>query len=89
MPRANRRQPRSGETKALRDTLHVVVAARGTEPVGLVVDGVLDIVEEDRGAERPRSRPGVLRCSVMREKITEMLDFDALLERALAPERTP
>jgi hypothetical protein len=64
-----------------------VVASRGGERIGLVVDGILDIIEEDRGAERPRSRPGVLRCSVIREKVTELLDLEEILERAAGGRR--
>ena len=82
-----RKRPRTDETK-VRDKVSVVVVSGGGRPVGLIVDGILDIVGEDRGAERPRSRAGVLRCSVIQEKVTEMLDLDELLRVAL-PQEAP
>jgi two-component system chemotaxis sensor kinase CheA len=62
------------------ETVQVVVYARGESPVGLIVGGILDIVEEDGDVHGEPSRPGVSRTTVIQGRVTEMLDVDALLQ---------
>lgn len=73
-----------GEEAAATENLQVIVASSGTRRVGLVVDRVLDIVEESLEQLRPASRGGVRGCAVIRARVTEVLDVDAVLQQAEA-----
>jgi hypothetical protein len=53
-------------------------------PVGLVVDEIVDIVEHTITVRRPATRPGVAFTTVVRDRVTELLDLPALLRRATA-----
>jgi two-component system chemotaxis sensor kinase CheA len=75
-----RSRTRSPSAESESATVPVIVVSRGPRMVGLVVQGILDIVEENLGTLRPSSRPGVLRCAVIRERVTELLDLDELLK---------
>jgi two-component system chemotaxis sensor kinase CheA len=58
----------------------VVCAARGRE-IGLVVDRILDIVEESV-VVRPAEGTGVVGCAVIQQRVTDLLDVDALVSVA-------
>jgi two-component system chemotaxis sensor kinase CheA len=64
-------------------TLSVVVLRNGDRPVGLVVDRILDIVMQDVRVRRPAGRDGVLFAAVVQDKVTEVVDVERLLQRAL------
>ena len=66
--------------------LHVVVQAHQGRPVGLVVDSVLDVVEEEAVLDASRVRPGVAGCAVLQGRITEVLDTGRILALGLAGE---
>jgi two-component system chemotaxis sensor kinase CheA len=53
-------------------------------PVGLLVDEIIDIVDHPITVRRPASRPGVAFTTVLRDRVTELLDLPALLRRANA-----
>jgi two-component system chemotaxis sensor kinase CheA len=53
-------------------------------PVGLVVDEIVDIVDHAITVRRPASRPGVAFTTVVRDRVTELLDLSALLKHAQA-----
>ena len=53
--------------------------------VGLLVESVLDVVEETVAIDPSGARPGVLGRAVIQERITEVLDTNALLAARLAP----
>ncbi|MBI3855370.1 MAG: chemotaxis protein CheA [Planctomycetes bacterium] len=80
------RPPADGEESAPSGKLQVVVISAGGRRTGLVVDRVLDIVEETLDGLRPASRPGIEGCAVIRGRVTEILDVDALLAQAVPPE---
>jgi two-component system chemotaxis sensor kinase CheA len=65
-----------------RDTVHVVVYAGKGQRVGLVVDRILDIAEENIAARFPANRPGVLFTAVIQGHVTEFLDVEGILRSA-------
>jgi len=81
--RKARRAP-EGEPAAPEGTLHVVVQEHEGRTMGLVVESVLDVVEEDAVLDASRVRPGVAGCAVIQGRITEVLDTGRVLALALA-----
>jgi two-component system chemotaxis sensor kinase CheA len=61
------------------ETLQVLVLENQQQSFGLVVNEILDIVESTLDPQSPSTRAGVLHCSVISERVTELLDVDALL----------
>ena len=61
--------------------LQVIVCAAGERPVGLVVDEVLDIVEQQIVPEPIARRSGVLASAVIKQRVTDVLDVDTLVAR--------
>jgi len=64
------------------DMLQLVVFSHDNAHVGLIVDQILDIVEEELVNRRPPGRPGVLGSVVLSGRVTELLDVEAALRRA-------
>ena len=56
--------------------------AQQERPVGLIVERILDIVEQDTSVQGPSSRPGVECTAVIQGHVTEMLDVEALIRTA-------
>ncbi len=78
-----RREPREveGAGSAREGLLHVVVYTTSCgHDVGLVVDEIVDIVETNLEETRQATREGVGGVIVIKERVTEMLDVDHLLE---------
>jgi two-component system chemotaxis sensor kinase CheA len=59
--------------------LQVLVLETERQSFGLVVKQILDIVESTLETRSPATRTGVLHCSVIGERVTELLDVPALL----------
>lgn len=77
-----RRRPRNARSVAAKrepEKLQVIVHTWQDRSVGLVVDRILDIVEDDLSTRRPSSRKGTLGSAVIQNKVTEMLDLSALI----------
>jgi two-component system chemotaxis sensor kinase CheA len=68
--------------KAISDAVSVVVYAYRDQQVGLIVDGIIDIVEEVVEVQRPGTRDGVSQCAVIRGRVTEFLDVEGILSKA-------
>jgi two-component system chemotaxis sensor kinase CheA len=62
--------------------VQVIVYAEKERNVGLVVDRILDIVEEEFVVERQTGRKGVLGSAVIQKRITDVLDVGALIAAA-------
>jgi two-component system chemotaxis sensor kinase CheA len=73
-----RTRPRHGPTwgPPEGDLLPVILYSSKVGSIGIVVDQIHDIVEEELGAPRPAVRPGVLFSAVLLGRVTEMLDLD-------------
>ena len=61
------------------DMLQVLVLENERQSFGLVVNQILDIVECALEPQLAATRAGVLHCSVISERVTELLDVAALL----------
>ncbi len=64
------------------EALHVVVYSEKDRSVGLVVDRILDIVEEQFVIERRSGRAGVVGSAVIQKRVTDILDVPALIAAA-------
>jgi chemotaxis protein histidine kinase CheA len=75
----------SGSAQAdARAPLQVIVYTEQDRSVGLVVDHILDIVEENLVVERPGRRSGVLGSALIQQRVTELLDVEGVV-RAVEP----
>jgi two-component system chemotaxis sensor kinase CheA len=77
-----RKQVRSQPTQVDGATIPVIVCSVEGRRVGLMVHRIADIVEEELKARRPGSRDGVRACAVISERITEILDLEAIVRMA-------
>jgi two-component system chemotaxis sensor kinase CheA len=62
------------------ELLQVVVHSEGGRSVGLVVDEIVDIVEEQVDVTVVAARSGLLGSSVVQGKVTDLLDVDAVVD---------
>jgi two-component system, chemotaxis family, sensor kinase CheA len=67
-----------GEPRVLRDTLQVLVHGQGERQVGLVVDAIDDVIQQEIVASRRGGRPGTLGSAVIQGKVTEILDAETI-----------
>jgi two-component system chemotaxis sensor kinase CheA len=77
-----RRQMDPGEnvlTLPTTDMLQVLVLENERQSFGLVVNQILDIVECALEPQSAATRAGVLHCSVISDRVTELLDVAAVL----------
>jgi two-component system chemotaxis sensor kinase CheA len=65
-----------------KEAYQVVVYAREERPVGLIVERILDIVEQDGDVRGPATRPSVEYTTVIQGHVTEMLDIENLIRTA-------
>ena len=61
------------------DPIQVVVYADQGQPVGLVVDNIIDIVEENLTIHRRRDSGLVAGSAVIQKKVTDLLDVGAVI----------
>jgi two-component system chemotaxis sensor kinase CheA len=64
------------------EIISVVVCSVEGRRFGLMVHRIADVVEEELKARRPGSRDGVRACAVISERITEVLDLRAIVQKA-------
>jgi two-component system chemotaxis sensor kinase CheA len=64
-------------------SIQVVVYAEGKRTVGLVVDRIVDIVEEQMAVEQLTPRPGVVGSFVTHRQVTDLLDVAAIVRVAV------
>lgn len=67
------------------DLVPVVVYDAGHSSLGLVVEEIIDIVEEAVDVQHRSDRPGILGSAVLRERVTDVVDMDALIARCCVP----
>jgi two-component system chemotaxis sensor kinase CheA len=72
----------SGSSDRERDPVPVVVFDDGHHRVGVVVDQIIDIVEEEISATQLSNRSGLLGSAVVNDKATDFLDLRAVFEAA-------
>ncbi|MGA7686787.1 MAG: chemotaxis protein CheA [Terriglobales bacterium] len=64
--------------------LQVIVYTRQARSVGLVVENILDIVEENLVVEHPGRRAGVLGSAMIQHRVTDLVDIEGVVQ-ALVP----
>jgi len=64
------------------ETMQVVVYSEKGRSVGLVVERILDIVEEDIVPQQPSKRAGLLGSAVIQQRVTDLLDVHGLVRAA-------
>jgi len=64
------------------DPAQVVVFSNANRRIGLVVDQIIDIVEDEVTMRRPGERPGLLGSAVVGGKVTDFLDLQSIIQRA-------
>ena len=62
--------------------LQVVVYAEKGQRVGLVVDSILDIVDENIVIQNPSHRDGVTGSMVIQSRVTDLLDIPSIVRSA-------
>jgi two-component system chemotaxis sensor kinase CheA len=80
--RHTRAAPADGDADA--DVIQVVVCNHDARTVGLVVEGIVDIVEDRAEVRSAATRRGVLYSAVIQERVTKLLDLDVILGGAAA-----
>ena len=75
---------------AEQDLLQLVVISHEGRRLGLVVDRIVDIVEEELAAPTRSNQPGVLYSAVIHEKVTDVLDVANVFQHSqLSPMEEP
>jgi two-component system chemotaxis sensor kinase CheA len=69
-----------GERPDNHEAVQVVVCTQQEGSIGLIVERILDIVEQDSSVQGSSSRPGVECTAVIQGKVTEMLDVERFFE---------
>jgi two-component system, chemotaxis family, sensor kinase CheA len=69
-----------GEDKEL---MRSVVYSENGRSVGLVVDQILDIVEEDVSIQKGSDRPGVLGTAIIKQRVTDLVDVRDVIQSTI------
>jgi two-component system chemotaxis sensor kinase CheA len=77
-----RKEPRNPKAQQRDETVPVIVCTVNDRRVGLLAHRIADIVDEDLKARRAGSREGVQSCAVIRDRVTEILDLETLIQLA-------
>lgn len=64
-------------------TVQIIVHTKGSHNYGLVVDKINDIVEGSFRFDKHLKRPGVMGVSVVEDKVTEVLDIEAIMQEVI------
>ena len=75
-------ESREDSAAGLQDPSQVVVFNNGERSIGILVDRILDIVEDQVTARQAAARPGLLGSAVIGKKVTDLLDLHAVIQRA-------
>ena len=73
----------AGLNGAARLPLQVVVYAEHGRSVGLVVERILDIVEQEMVLEHPARHAGILGSLLVQQRVTDLLDVQSVVRSAL------
>ena len=74
----------NGASGAAAEHVQTIVCHSADGPVGLVVERIDDVVAEPSAPAQPSSRRGVIRRLVIDDRVTELLDIEALVAHARA-----
>jgi two-component system chemotaxis sensor kinase CheA len=62
-----------------REAVHAVVCESSVGPVGLIVDGIEDVVPEPHAPPQPAGRRGISACIVLDDRVVELVDVEAIV----------
>lgn len=82
LPLVDLRRHFGGTHEGQDEMKRVVVYAENGRSVGLVVEQIMDIVEENVVLQHREGRPGILGTSIIQKKVTDLLDVPAILRQA-------
>ena len=68
--------------------VQVVVYSYHERSIGLIVDRILDVVEEDLSLQQASARAGITGSAVIQGRVTEILDLENLVRTYLTPPPT-
>ena len=74
--------PGEADTAGLQDPAQVVVFNNGERSIGIMVDQILDIVEDQVTARQMAARKGLLGSAVIGKKVTDLLDLHTVIQAA-------
>jgi two-component system, chemotaxis family, sensor kinase CheA len=74
--------PGAADTAGLQDPAQVVVFNNGERSIGILVDQILDIVEDQVTIRQAAARHGLLGSAVIGKKVTDLLDLHAVIQTA-------
>jgi len=74
--------PGAADTAGLQDPAQVVVFNNGERSMGVLVDQILDIVEDQVTVRQAATRQGLLGSAVVGKKVTDLLDLHAVIQAA-------
>jgi two-component system chemotaxis sensor kinase CheA len=74
--------PGAPDTAGLQDPAQVVVFNNGERSMGILVDQILDIVEDQVTVRQTAARQGLLGSAVVGKKVTDLLDLHAVIQAA-------
>jgi two-component system chemotaxis sensor kinase CheA len=74
--------PGAADTAGLQDPAQVVVFNNGERSMGILVDQILDIVEDQVTVRQAAARKGLLGSAVVGKKVTDLLDLHAVIQAA-------
>lgn len=74
--------PGAADAAGCQDPAQVVVFSNGERSIGILVDQILDIVEDQVTVRQAAARHGLLGSAVVGKKVTDLLDLHAVIEAA-------
>jgi two-component system chemotaxis sensor kinase CheA len=75
-------EPGAADTAGAQDPAQVVVFNNGERSMGILVDQILDIVEDQVTVRQAVARKGLLGSAVIAKKVTDLLDLHAVIQAA-------
>ncbi len=74
--------PGAADTTGLQDPAQVVVFSNGEHSIGILVDQILDIVEDQVTVRQAAARQGLLGSAVIGKQVTDLLDLHTVIQAA-------
>ncbi|MGJ5820474.1 chemotaxis protein CheA [Paludibaculum fermentans] len=80
IPLAQILDPGSADTASQKDPVQAVVFQSGERTLGLVIDGLADIVDDTASMTQASGRRGLLGSAVIDQRFTDLLDLETVLK---------
>ena len=73
-------EPAQGDTGDVGDPAQVIVFSHGERSIGILVDRIVDIVEDQVSVRQSAARHGLLGSAVIGKQVTDLLDLQTVIE---------